>query len=78
LKVGLEVMPITSVTLSDGHGPGERAPSRRYGRKPLSSFRLWVPPRTGRSVLSGLADAAAALARMMSGAGRFGMVLNVS
>jgi hypothetical protein len=29
-------------------------------------------------VLSGLADAAAALARMMSGAARFGMVLNVS
>src|SRR6266568_9323191 len=27
-KVGLEVMPITSVTLSDGHGPGERAQSR--------------------------------------------------
>jgi hypothetical protein len=24
-KVGLEVMPIASVTLSDGHGPGERA-----------------------------------------------------
>src|SRR5260370_18214957 len=23
-------MPITSVTLSDGHGPGERAPTRRY------------------------------------------------
>jgi hypothetical protein len=25
-KVGLEVMPIDSVTLSDGHSPGERAP----------------------------------------------------
>ncbi|SRR6266568_651963 len=30
-KVGLEVMPIASVTLSDGRGPGERAPTRRYG-----------------------------------------------
>jgi hypothetical protein len=28
-KVGLEVMPIDSVTLSDGPGPGERA---RTGR----------------------------------------------
>jgi hypothetical protein len=32
-KVGLEVMPITSVTQSDGHCPRERAPSRRYGGK---------------------------------------------
>jgi hypothetical protein len=48
------------------------------GRQPLSSFRLSVPPRTGRSVLSGLADAAAAFAWMMSGAARFCMVLNVS
>jgi hypothetical protein len=28
-KVGLEVMPITTVTLSKGNGPGERSPSRR-------------------------------------------------
>jgi hypothetical protein len=29
LEVGLEVMPIDSVTLSDGHGPRERTPTRR-------------------------------------------------
>jgi hypothetical protein len=29
-KVGLKVMPITSVTLSDRRRPGERAPTRRY------------------------------------------------
>jgi hypothetical protein len=28
-KVGLGVMPIDSVTPSDGHGPGERSPTRR-------------------------------------------------
>jgi hypothetical protein len=31
-KVGLGVMPIGSVTPSDGHGPGERSPTRRSGR----------------------------------------------
>ncbi len=31
-KVGLDVMPIDSVTPSDGHDPGERARSRRYLR----------------------------------------------
>ena len=31
-KAGLEVMPIDGVTLSDGHGPGERAQSRRSVR----------------------------------------------
>jgi hypothetical protein len=29
---GLKVMPIDSVTLSDGRDPGERAPSRLSGR----------------------------------------------
>jgi hypothetical protein len=29
IKVGLKVRPITSVTLSDGRGPGERALTRR-------------------------------------------------
>jgi hypothetical protein len=29
-KVGLEVMPVDSVALRDGHCPGERAPTRRY------------------------------------------------
>src|SRR5271156_3904601 len=29
-------MPITSVTLSEGRGPGERSPSRRYARSPGS------------------------------------------
>jgi hypothetical protein len=33
-KVGLEVMPITTVTLSEGNSPGERSPSRRYERIP--------------------------------------------
>ena len=28
-KVGLEVMPIDGVTLSDGYCPGERTPTRR-------------------------------------------------
>jgi hypothetical protein len=32
LKVGLEVMPIDGVTLSDGHCPGERTPTRRSVR----------------------------------------------
>jgi hypothetical protein len=27
-KIGLEVTPITGVTLSDGYGPGGRAPTR--------------------------------------------------
>ena len=27
-KVGLEVMPIDGMTLSDGHGPKERTPTR--------------------------------------------------
>jgi hypothetical protein len=30
-KVGLKVMPIAIVTLSEGRGPKERAPTRRYG-----------------------------------------------
>jgi hypothetical protein len=30
-KVGLGVMPIGSVTPSDGHGPGERSPTRSFG-----------------------------------------------
>jgi hypothetical protein len=40
-KVGLGVMPIGSVTPSDGHGPGERAPTRRSART-----SGWVPIRT--------------------------------
>ena len=28
-KVGLEVMPVDSVALRDGHCPGERTPTRR-------------------------------------------------
>jgi hypothetical protein len=31
-KICLEVMPIDIVTLSDGYGPGERAPIRRSAR----------------------------------------------
>jgi hypothetical protein len=31
-SVGLKVMPIGSVTISDAHDPGERAPTRRSGR----------------------------------------------
>jgi len=38
IEVGLEVMPITSVTLSDGRGPGERAPTRLYAR--ARTFRV--------------------------------------
>lgn len=49
-EVGLEVMPIDGVTLSDGHRPGERAQSRsgRLGRLPVSRYR---PPGTGCFVL---------------------------
>jgi hypothetical protein len=36
IEVGLEVMPITSV--SDGRGPGERAPTRLYAR--ARTFRV--------------------------------------
>src|SRR5207248_11261578 len=32
IEAGLDVMPIGSVTLSDGHGPGERARTRRSAR----------------------------------------------
>jgi hypothetical protein len=39
-KVGLEVMPITSMTLSDGHRPGERAPTRRYLKPVLFACRF--------------------------------------
>jgi len=35
-KVGLEVMPVDSVALRDGHCPGERALSRRSGRPPAT------------------------------------------
>jgi hypothetical protein len=31
-SVGLKVMPIDSVTISDAHDPGECAPTRRSGR----------------------------------------------
>jgi hypothetical protein len=41
IKVGLEVMPIATVTLSEGHGPGERSPSRRYGRLPSLLWMIW-------------------------------------
>jgi hypothetical protein len=47
-KIGLEVMPIISVTLSDGHGPGERAPSRRYARPPHRQMTASAVSRTGR------------------------------
>jgi hypothetical protein len=30
-KIRPAVMPVGSVTLSDGRGPGERTPTRRYG-----------------------------------------------
>ncbi len=33
-KVGLEVMLIDSVTLSDGYDPGERALTRHHRRRP--------------------------------------------
>ena len=36
-KIGLEVMPIASVTLSDGHGPGERAPTSIWRLAVLSA-----------------------------------------
>jgi hypothetical protein len=49
-KVGLEVMPITSVTLSEGHGPGERSPSRRSGADLASAQVLCCRSRSGRSV----------------------------
>jgi len=32
-KAGLEVMPVDSVALRDGHCPGERAPTRRSARE---------------------------------------------
>ena len=33
---------MASVTLSDGHGPGERAPARRYGRQLFASMAAAV------------------------------------
>ena len=66
--VGLEVMPIDGVTLSDGHGPEERTPTRRSARYLQSA--PWLPSahrtdcsafvgtlRQGRRVLAGLCPA---------------------
>jgi len=38
-SVGLKVMPIDSVTLSDAHDPGERAQSRQPG----DAWQLMLP-----------------------------------
>ncbi len=51
----LEVMPITSMTLSDGHGPGERASTRRSAR--LGS-RLLTAQRRQPNEQSAAVDAA--------------------
>jgi len=47
-KICLEVMPIDSVTLSDGRGLEERTPTRRYVRFPDTPDPAGRPNITGR------------------------------
>jgi hypothetical protein len=49
-KVGLEVMPIASVTMSDEHGPGENARSAADLARRLC-FGCLCPERAERAVL---------------------------
>jgi hypothetical protein len=49
-SVGLKVMPIDSVTLSDERGPGERAPTRRSVLEQLLQPGPFEACRTGSSV----------------------------
>ena len=58
-KVGLGAMPIDSVTLSDGHGPGERALTRRYALPGVEQDGR--PKRTGTLVMCGEGGAQPAL-----------------
>ena len=50
-KVGLEVMPIASVTLSDAHGPGERAQSRRSLKRGCEMLGVIYGKRADRGYL---------------------------
>jgi hypothetical protein len=43
-------MPITTVTLSEGHGPGERSPSRRSARPASAVTGGLIGRRLGCSV----------------------------
>ena len=66
-KIGLEVMPITGVTLSDGYGPGGRAPTRLLmdglevgwlAVRSAPEWSLWLPrgrvsPLRGRRGVGG-------------------------
>jgi hypothetical protein len=49
-SVGLTVTPTDSVTLSDAYDAGERARTRRYGRRPWLVETLSLPRRLGCSV----------------------------
>ena len=46
-QVGLEVMPIASVTLSDGHGSGRTRADPPFGAVIGADARPWWPHRTG-------------------------------